>query len=123
MKRFFTLLHILLPSILVSGFILLDFQVSIYLIAIYIITIISVVLFFVFKKPCGFWAILLGMFISPTFLLVYEVVFQSMTRFSRLIIMLYTMPFLLLFSVILGIMLVIKMVRGKHTDLITKEDE
>ena len=75
MRKSIVLLYLLVPGVLVSlnHFIISNRTFGIYLIFLYLITLAGIVLFFIFKfhRSC-LWVLLLGLFLSPTYTILFE---------------------------------------------------
>ena len=74
MRKSIVLLYLLVPSILVSLNNYISYRTfGIYLIFLYLITLVGIALFFIFKfhRSC-LWALLLGLFLSPTYTILFE---------------------------------------------------
>jgi len=111
MRKVCTFLYLTIPSILVNLYI--SFEVRIVLI--YLISIVGVVLFFKFN-PCKFYALILGLLLSPLFSVIvstleyrayinrgdnlYAAVWQYGYLFSIVCVIYYVLPFIIISIII-----------------------
>jgi len=128
----FSLIALFMPTILVSGQIWLNnwfgtvFNLSTYLIVVWVISIILLTLYFIFK-PCGFWAVIVGLIVSPLYPFMYETIVHTPAGFlvymyTVLVTLFYTLPFTLLSIIAFFVVLAIRNVRKKSQERTTKED-
>jgi len=117
MKLLSTLVYLILPSILASGFVWLDVRTSLYLIAIHLITVVGIATFFIFR-PCRFWALIIGLLVSPLLIFIIEWINYTPDFINYwgtvFITLFYTLPSALLSTILFVIILFVKSIRGKH---------
>ena len=123
MRKVFTLVYLLLPSILVSSIIWIDPFVSIegfmyYTIFVYVITVIGIILFFKFNL-CGFWALMLGLLISPLYAYIHDTKMYTPDWINYLLTgfvsLFYTLPFALISLILFTVISIIRKTKGKDT--------
>lgn len=107
-RALFAALYLLTPCFLfalsLSPMINYSDFARIYIKLIYVITAVGIILFLKFK-PCGFWALLVGLFVSPTFIYVYEYnTFSYMKYFGTwMVTVLYDLPFSLISLIVFAV--------------------